>query len=131
MPDALPEPLLAYFAKRQQQRAEAVEATLASLSERERRLIREAAVMGYARGRMHPDGQDQPKDSAVLAEVIDACLAMPDLYPIISGVRPCAECRHPKYTHREGEDPLTPGVCGMCEVSDPDEAHHDYRMAAA
>lgn len=125
----LPAALITYLAHREQQRAEAVDATLASLTERERRLIREAAVMGYVRGRMHPEGQDQPKDSTVLAEVVDACLAMPDLYPVISGVRPCSECGHPAYAHREGEDPVTPGVCGMCEVSDPDEAHHDYDMA--
>lgn len=37
--------------------------------------------MGYVRGRMHPQSEPQPKDSAVVAEVIDACLALPDLYP--------------------------------------------------
>lgn len=124
----LPDPLIAYLATREQQRAAAVDATLACLTERERRLIREAAVMGYVRGRMHPQGQDQPKDSAVLAEVVDACLAIPDLYPVISGVRPCSECSHPEYAHHEGDDPVTPGICGTCEVSDPDEAHHDYRL---
>lgn len=84
MAEALPEPLLAYFAAREAQRAEASAAFLAKLTERERRLMREAAVMGYVRGRMHPDGEAHPKDSAVFAEVIDACLALPDLYPVIA-----------------------------------------------
>jgi hypothetical protein len=127
----LPEPLFAYLAARDAQRAEAVDAVLASLTERERRLVREAAVMGYVRGRRHPAGQDHPKDSAVLAEVVDACLAAPDLYPVISGVRPCGECSHPEYAHRGGDDPVTPGTCGACALDDPDEARHDYRVGAA
>ena len=81
---SLPEPLLAYFAQREAARADAVNAFLASLTESERRLMREAAVMGYVRGRMHPEGEAHPKGSAVLAEVIDACLALPDLYPVIN-----------------------------------------------
>ncbi|MFG2269104.1 hypothetical protein ACGFNY_04940 [Streptomyces chartreusis] len=39
----------------------------------------------------------------------------------------CAECGHPKGAHREGEDPVTPGICGVCEASNPDDAHHDYK----
>ena len=122
----LPPALLDYFAKREQQRAAAVDAILTSLTERERRLIREAAVMGYVQGR-HPDDEDHPKDADVMALVVDACLAHRDLYPVITGVRPCGECDHPEYSHREGDDPVTPGVCGVCEVNDSDEAHHDYR----
>ena len=91
MTDALPEPLLAYFAQREAARAEAVAAFLAKLTERERRLMREAAVMGYVRGRMHPEGVAHPKDAAVLAEVIDACLAFPDLYPVINLIANPAE----------------------------------------
>lgn len=84
MPDALPQPLLDYLAQREAARAQAVTDFLASLTERERRLMREAAVMGYVRGRMHLDGEAHPKDGAVLNEVIDACLAFPDLYPVIN-----------------------------------------------
>lgn len=80
----LPEPLLAYFAQREAARAEAVTAFLASLTDRERALIKDAAVMGYVRGRMHPQDEQHPKDGAVLAEVVDACLALPDLYPVIN-----------------------------------------------
>lgn len=127
----LPAALITYLAARELQRAQDVDATLASLAERERRLVREAAVMGYIQGRRHPEGESHPKDSAVLAWVVGACLAAPDLYPVIAGVRPCGECGHPKYSHREGGDPVTPGVCGSCEAGDPGEARHDYRMAAA
>lgn len=45
------------------------------------------------------------------------------------GAQSCAECSHPKDAHREGEDPVTPGVCSVCDAEDPDEAHHDYRLA--
>ncbi|WP_330342637.1 hypothetical protein [Streptomyces sp. NBC_00557] len=39
---------------------------------------------------------------------------------------PCAECSHPGHAHRDGEDPVTPGVCLQCEADDPDNAYHDY-----
>lgn len=81
----LPPELVTYFAAREAARAEAVNAFLASLTERERRLMTEAAVMAYVHGCQHPQGAEHPKDSAVLAGVIDACLAMPDLYPTIAG----------------------------------------------
>ncbi|GHH87881.1 hypothetical protein [Streptomyces capitiformicae] len=45
------------------------------------------------------------------------------------GAQPCAECSHPKDAHREGDDPVTPGTCGVCDVDDPDEAHHDFARA--
>lgn len=82
----LPEPLVTYLAQRDAARAEAVASVLGALTDRERALIKEAAVMGYVRGTMHPKGEKHPKDSAVLAEVVDACLAFPDLYPAINFV---------------------------------------------
>jgi nucleotide-binding universal stress UspA family protein len=45
-----------------------------------------------------------------------------------SQVQPCDECAHPQDAHREGDDPVTPGTCGVCEA---DEAHHDYGAGAA
>jgi hypothetical protein len=131
VPDGIPDQLVAYLAERDAQRARDVDATLACLTERERRLVREAAVMGYVQGRRHPKDAAHPKDSAVLRLVIDAAIAVPDLYPVITGVQPCSECRHPKYNHREGDDPVSPGVCLQCEAEDAEEAHHDYAAAAA
>lgn len=81
---ALPDYLITYLEQRHHARAEAVEAFLDSLTDRERALVRDAAVMGYVRGRMHPQDEKHPKDGAVLAEVIDACLAFPDLYPAVN-----------------------------------------------
>jgi hypothetical protein len=80
----LPAPLIAYLAKRDADRADAITGFLASLTDRERALVRDAAVMGYVRGRMHPSSEPHPKDSAVLAEVIGCCLAITDMYPAIS-----------------------------------------------
>lgn len=126
----LPPALLSYLAQREQQRAAAVDATLAALTERERRLIREAAVMGYVQGRRHSREQDHPKDDAVLALVVDACLAHPDLYPVLSGVLPCAECRHPAYNHRDSDDLDGSGTCLQCDAEGSlSDAHHDYRAS--
>ena len=84
MPDAIPKPLLTYLAKRDADRDDAVDTFLASLNDRERALVRDAAVMGYVQGRRHPASEPHPKDSLALATVIDACLAFPDLYPAIN-----------------------------------------------
>lgn len=80
----LPDFLVTYLESRDTARANAINDFLATLSNRERSLMREAAVMGYVRGRMHPQDEKHPKDSAVFAEVLDAALAIPDLYPTIS-----------------------------------------------
>ena len=80
----LPEPLIAYLADREQQRASAVDAFLASLTDYERGLVHDAAVMGYVQGLMRDRSEGAPKDSQTMALVIDACLAMPDLYPTVN-----------------------------------------------
>lgn len=88
MAPEIPEALARYFALRQEQRAKRVESVVAALNPRERKLVREAAVMGYVRGTMAGaaagrDGAEPaiPSDLDVLAEVVDACLSMEDLYP--------------------------------------------------
>lgn len=90
----LPAGLAEYFAQRQRQRLAAVNQALATLRPYERRLVREAAVMGYVRGAMagrsratlgKPRDGDIPRsDAEMLVEVIDACIAMEDLYPYIA-----------------------------------------------
>jgi hypothetical protein len=89
----LPEPLLAYLAERDAQRARAVEAFLASLTDRERGLFHDAAVMGYIQGLMRNRSEGCPKDSRVMALVAAECLSLPDLYPTVSAgpVRPDEE----------------------------------------
>lgn len=80
----LPEALAAYLLKRDTARADAVNTVLTSLTDRELHLVKEAAVMGYVRGTLHEKGEAIPKDGQILAEVIGACLALPDLYPTIN-----------------------------------------------
>lgn len=92
-PDLPPE-LVRYLAERDQQRLTAINRALATLKPYERRLVREAAVMGYVRGAIagrsratlgEPRDGDIPKsDSVMLAEVIGACISMDDLYPYLA-----------------------------------------------
>jgi hypothetical protein len=89
----LPPELVQYFAARRQQRADAVNRALDTLRPYERRLVREAAVMGYVRGAMagrsratlgEPRDGDVPPDAAILADVLAACISMSDIYPYIA-----------------------------------------------
>jgi hypothetical protein len=83
VPD-LPEFLVDYLEQRQNARAEAVATFLASLTDRERALVEQAAVMGYVRGSMAPKGEEIPLNKEILAEVVDACFVFPDLYPVFN-----------------------------------------------
>ena len=93
MSETLPESIVSYLAARDAQRADAVSAFLASLTDRERGLFHDAAVMGYVQGLMRDRAEGCPKDSAVMALVADACFAFPDLYPTVGAgsVRPDEE----------------------------------------
>lgn len=54
---------------------------------REKRLVREAAVMGYVQGVRSVPGSHKepiPPDASIVTRVIDACLGMSDLYPFMS-----------------------------------------------
>lgn len=84
MATELPEQLIAYYAKREQQRAAAVTAFLDGLTEYERGLFIDAAVMGYVRGSMHPQGVDIPLNKPIVADVVNACFAHNDLYPFVN-----------------------------------------------
>lgn len=81
----IPDEILRYFAARDRERAEQVDQALAALTDRERALVREAAVMAYVRGVMAAGGTSRdvqiPPDMAVVREVVAACQVMPDLYP--------------------------------------------------
>ena len=79
------EELARYLGDRDARRAKAVRRTLDGLSDRERALLREGAVMGYVRGSMAAGGSQRvPPDEQILVEVVDACLAHPDLYPTLT-----------------------------------------------
>lgn len=80
----LPDPLTDYLAQRDADRATAVTDKLASLTDWERSLVKDAAVMGYVQGMRHPQGEEYPGDVNVVPTVIDACLSFPNLYPAIN-----------------------------------------------
>ncbi|NUR01405.1 MAG: hypothetical protein HOY79_34220 [Streptomyces sp.] len=84
MSHGLPDYMVAYLAQREAQRAAAIAEFLDGLTEYERGLFHDAAVMGYVRGSMHPAGERIPKGTAVVAEVVDACFAHRDLYPTVN-----------------------------------------------
>lgn len=87
----IPDGLLHYFRSREQSRGDAFRVHWDALTLRERQLVKEAAVMGYVRGSMHgaagsghrPD--PIPGDSTIVYEVVDACISMPDIYPLLGG----------------------------------------------
>ncbi|MGW6912516.1 hypothetical protein ACWGB8_01640 [Kitasatospora sp. NPDC054939] len=79
----LPDALVDYFAQREDYRARAVAGVLSGLTNRERLLVREAAVMGWVQGIRHHD-LAYPGDRQALTAVVDACLSFPDLYPTIT-----------------------------------------------
>ena len=76
--------LMTYLADRDAERADRARDFLASLTDRERGLIHDAAVMGYVQGLMRDREEGCPKDSQTVALVIDACFAFPDLYPTVN-----------------------------------------------
>ncbi|MEU2134955.1 hypothetical protein [Streptomyces sp. NPDC018352] len=120
---AIPEFLATYLEQRDNAHADAVNAFLSTLTDRELALMKDAAVMGYVRGRTHPQGEKHPKDSAVLIEVIDAAFAFPDLYPAINAhladdeepdttEEPAPDCIHPE--GYDSECPCPPS-CFCCQ----------------
>lgn len=127
MSDALPEPLVTYLLNRDAQRVAHVAAVLGALTGRERALVKEAAVMGYVQGMRHPAGEKCPPDRAILAEVIDACLAFPDLYPTLSADPSRAPYIPPAHHVRDdGVEccvhavPVGPNSCECCrDLADP------------
>jgi len=88
----LPEGLLRYFEIRERHRADEIAAVLNGLTVREQALVREAAVMGFVRGAIFASGgrktPEMPRDSRILAEVVGACLSMPETYPTLTGWEP-------------------------------------------
>lgn len=77
--------LLDYLARQDAARADRAAAAFTALTDRERLLVHDAAVMGYVRGTMAPKGEAIPKDSAIVQEVVTACLSFPDIYPTLTG----------------------------------------------
>jgi hypothetical protein len=83
--DDLPAEIVDYLLRRDAARQNRAAEVFGRLTERERLLVKEAAVMGYVQGRMHPADADHPKDSEVVFRVVDGCLSNSDLYPTLTG----------------------------------------------
>jgi hypothetical protein len=88
--EPLPDWIVGYMAERDAERSDRVGATLAAMTDRERLLVREVAVMAFVRGRIFgqstPRDEPHPKDSEVVYEVV-ACAQSPsmaDHYPVLS-----------------------------------------------
>ncbi len=123
----IPAFLLDYLAQRDAERAQGAADQYAALTERERGLVHDAAVMGYVQGMRHPQGERIPKDRFIVQLVVQECLAFADLYPTLTGHVPvllCTECGHEDSAHEEGDDPVSPGTCIAC---DEDDAIHDFQ----
>lgn len=85
MPDSpIPDALVDYLATRDAQHADRVQAFLDSLTNRERALIHDAAVMGYVQGLHHTLEEKVPTDTAIIWSVVDACFAIPEKYPAVN-----------------------------------------------
>lgn len=82
----LPDFLVSYLEQRDAERAETVKAKLASLTDWERALVTDAAVMGYVQGMRHPQGEPYPRDVNVVPFVVGECIspAFADLYPALN-----------------------------------------------
>lgn len=91
------EGLARYLADRDGQRLERANQALTTLHPYERRLVREAAVMGYVLGRQDglikgreggslafDNGDDFPHDHEILRDVLQHCDSTSDLYPYLA-----------------------------------------------
>lgn len=73
-----------YLETRDAQRRQRAEEQLGALSTRERRLVSEAAVMGYVQGFQDSPHRDEvPRDRDIILAVLSACDSMGDLYPTL------------------------------------------------
>jgi hypothetical protein len=83
----IPEHVMQILVAREEMRREESAEALARLTEREQRLVREAAVMGFVHGRMSGlrSEDPHPKDADVLHNVVLGCVRHSDRYPLIGG----------------------------------------------
>jgi hypothetical protein len=84
MTEQIPDFLVDYHLKRDQERADQITAVWAEFTEREQGLIKDAAVMGWIQGAQRVS-EGWPGDWVAVPTVIGACLGLPSLYPTITG----------------------------------------------
>lgn len=80
---SMPEWVAEHLARREAGRTKAASKMLESLSPRNRKLVREAAIMGYVLGTRNADGA-LPGDDAIVTCVLIEAMKNGDLYPAIN-----------------------------------------------
>lgn len=108
--------LLAYLEQRWDNEAVRVVDTIGAMTVREKKLVREAAVMGFVLGTY--DGHAAalagerrtkiPPDRQILAEVISACLGMAEVYPTVARLEGLAARRRRKNRQTRPTTPEDP-----------------------
>ncbi|MFD8577187.1 hypothetical protein ACFV1H_17880 [Streptomyces virginiae] len=89
---ALPDALVEYINKRDQERADRIAALWAGLTEREQGLVKDAAVMGWVQGVISTRaGEQWPGDWVAVPTVIGACLDHASLYQTLTGWTPAID----------------------------------------
>lgn len=78
-----------YLAGRERARWDEANEMFETLSERERALVRDAAIMGFVQGSMAAGGisrESFPKDRVILRDTLLGCSEHKDLYPTIGTI---------------------------------------------
>jgi hypothetical protein len=73
-----------FEASARQRRTDA-EVKWAALTDREQRLVRDAAVMGWVQGKMAAEAA-VPYVTQIIITVLEAVASFPDLYPTLAGL---------------------------------------------
>lgn len=80
--DAFERDIANYMDRREAGRRAHAAAVLGALTDRERRLVQEAAIMGFVQGQFH--GTDRtPSNEVIMLHVITGCHSNNDLYPLL------------------------------------------------
>ena len=86
-PPPIPEWLVADITRRDAERLNAAADFYATLTDRERALVRDAAVMGYVLGRMDERAHAEfPKDTPITRAVVYAALREDENYAVLRGI---------------------------------------------
>lgn len=96
----IPEDLLEYLVGRDAHHAANIQRAIDALTPFERRLLREAAVMGYVRGQLYGRDDRLPADHAMIRDAVGAAIAMD--FPLLSAL---ARGERPEVTEQGGHIP--------------------------
>lgn len=83
-----------YLRKQETARLKRIQAAIQRLTPRERRIVGEAAVMGFVQGMMAAGvtlDDAMPDDETIVLRVFNGIISTPDLYPTLSATTPPEE----------------------------------------